>query len=103
MSLRKNFDSFRQQYKLQDAEEAYVQVVYRLRSAEEAYEQNVSDLKREMDFLFRKVGHYRHCLYAGKPLEEYLEYSSASAEGRCPKPAWSEMDADLLSNDAPRA
>ena len=40
----------------------YVQDVYRLRSAEEAYEQNVSDLKREMDFLFRKVGHYRHFL-----------------------------------------
>ena len=46
-----------------------MQAVYRLRSAEEAYEQNVSDLKREIDFLFRKVGYYRHCLYAGKPLE----------------------------------
>ena len=56
MSLRKNFDSFTPQQKLRDAEEEYVQAVYRLRSAEEAYEQNVSDLKREMDFLFRKVG-----------------------------------------------
>ena len=71
MSLRKNFDSFTPQQKLRDAEEEYV-----------------SDLKREMDCLFRKVGHYRHCLYAGKPLEEYLEYSAASAEARCPKPAW---------------
>ena len=44
--------------------------------------------KREMDFLFRKVGHYRHCLYASKSLEEYLEYSAASADRRCPKPAW---------------
>ena len=88
MSLRKSFDSFAPQHKLWDAEEAYVQAVYRLRSAEKAYEQNVSDLKREMDFLFRKVGHYRHCLYAGKPLEEYLEYSAASADRRCPKPAW---------------
>ena len=87
MSLRKSFDSFAPQHKLWDAEEAYVQAVYRLRSAEEAYEQNVSDLKREMDFLFRKVGHYRHCLYAGKPLEEYLEYSATSTEARCPKPA----------------
>ena len=88
MSLRKNFDSLTPQDKLRDAEEAYVQAVYRLRSAEEAYEQNVSDLKREMDFLFRKVGHCRHCIYAGKPLREYLEYSAASADRRCPKPAW---------------
>ena len=65
-----------------------MQAVYRLRSAEEAYEQNVSDLKREIDFLFRKVGYYRQCIYAGKPLEEYLEYFVASAEARCPKPAW---------------
>ena len=88
MSLRKSFESFAPQHKLWDAEEAYVQAVYRLRSAEEAYEKNVSDLKREMDFLFRKVGHYRHCLFAGKPLEEYLEYSAASADRRCPEPAW---------------
>jgi len=88
MSLRKSFDSFAPQHKLRDAEEAYVQAVYRLRSAEEAYEQNVSDLKREMDFLFLKVGHYRLCLYAGKPLEEYLEYSAASADRRFPRPAW---------------
>ena len=88
MSLRKSFDSFAPQHKLWDAEEEYVQAVYRLRSAEEAYEQNVSDLKREMDFLFRKVEHYRHCLYAGKSLEEYLEYSAASTDKRCPKPAW---------------
>ena len=88
MTLRKNFDSFTAQHMLRDAEEEYVQAVYRLRSAEEASEQNLSDLKREMDFLFRKVGQYRHCIYAGKPLEEYLEYSAASAEARCPKPAW---------------
>ena len=72
MSLRKSFDSFAPQHKLRDAEEAY--------------EQNANDLKREMDFLFRKVEHYRHCLYAGKPLEEYLEYSATSADRRCPKP-----------------
>ena len=88
MSLRKSFDSFTPQHKLRDAEEAYVQAVYRLRSAEEAYEQNMSDLKREMDSLFRKGEHYRHCLYAGKPLEEYLEYSAASADRRCPNTAW---------------
>ena len=88
ISLRKNFDSFTAQHKLRNAEEAYVQAVYRLRSAEEACEQNVSELKREIDFLFRKVGHYRHSIYAGKPLEEHLEYSAAPAETRCPKPAW---------------
>ena len=87
MSLRKNFDSFTPQQKLRDAEEEYVQAVYRLRSADEAYEQNVSDLKREMDVLLRNVGHYRHCVYACKPLEEYLEYSAASAEARCHKHA----------------
>ena len=64
-----------------------MQADYRLRSAEEAYEQNVSDLKREMDVLLRNVGHYRHFVYAFKPLEEYLEYSAASAEALCPKPA----------------
>ena len=88
MSLRKNFDSFTPQDKLRDAEETYVQAVYRLRPAEGAYEQNMSDLKREMDFLFQKVGHYRHCLYAGKPLEDCLEFAAASADRRCPKPAW---------------
>ena len=88
MSLRQNFDSFTPSHKLRDAEEEYVQAIYRLRSAEDAYEQNVADLKREMDFLSRKVGHYRHCLYAGKPIEEYAEYSADTTESRCPKPAW---------------
>ena len=88
MSLRKNCDSFTPQYKLRDADEAYAQAFYRLRSAEEEYEQNVSDLKREMNFLCRKVGHYRHCLFTGKPFEEYLEYSAANADDRCPRPDW---------------
>ena len=99
MSLRENFDSFTPQDKLRDTEKAYVQAVYRLRSAEETYEQNVSDLKRKMDFLFRKVGHYRHCLYAGKPLEEYLEYSAASADRRCLSLLRSDLNAGHVSND----
>ena len=45
-----------------------MQAVYRLRSAEEAYAQNVIDLKREMEFLGRKLGHYRYCVYAGQPI-----------------------------------
>ena len=88
MSLRKNFDSFTPRHKLRDAEEEYVQAVYRLRSAEEAYAQNVIDLKREMEFLGRKLGHYRYCVYAGQPIEEYAEYSADIAESRCPKPVW---------------
>ena len=79
-----------------------MQAVYRLRSAEEAYERNVRDLKREMDFLFRKVGYYRHCLYAGKPLEEYLQYSAAPLRRVALSLLGSDMDADLVSNDVPR-
>jgi len=86
MSLRKNFDSFTSQHKLRDAEEQYVQAVYRLRAADEAYAQNLVSLKREMEFLLRKVGHYRYCVYSGEPIEEYVEWPAQS--DRCPKPAW---------------
>ena len=102
MSLRKNFDSFTPQQKLRDAEEAYVQAVYRLRSAEEAYEQNVRDLKREMDFLFRKVGYYRHCLYAGKPLGSICNIPQLSLRRVALSLLGSDMDADLVSNDVLR-
>ena len=63
----------------------------------------MSDLKKEMDFLFRKVEHYRHCLYAGKSLEEYLEYSAASADRRCPSLLGSDLNAGAVSNDVTRA
>ena len=65
-----------------------MQATYKFREADEADALNLVSMKREMEFLLRKVGYYRHCLYAGKPLEEYLQYSAASAEARCPKPAW---------------
>ena len=60
MSLRSHFDSFTSQHKLRDAEEEYVQALYRLRSTDEAYVQNWLSLKREMEFLLRKVEHYRY-------------------------------------------
>ena len=65
-----------------------MQAVYRLRAAEDAHEQNVSDLKMGDGFPIPEGWVYRHCLYAGKPLEEYLEYSATSTEARCPRPAW---------------
>ena len=97
MSLRKNFDSFTSQHKLLDAEEEYVQAVYRLRSAEEAYEQNARDLKREMDFLFRKVGHYRYCIYAGKPLRSIWNIPQLPLRRVALSLLGSDMDAGLAS------
>ena len=63
MSLRKNFDSFTSQHKLRDAQEEFVQAVYRFRAAEEVNAPNLIALKREMEFLDRKVGAYRHCVF----------------------------------------
>ena len=86
MSLRKNFDSFTSQHKLRDAQEEFVQAVYRFRAAEEVNAPNLIALKREMEFLDRKVGAYRHCVYSGQQIDEYGEWSVLP--GRCPKPAW---------------
>ena len=86
MSLRSHFDSFKSQHKLRDAEEEYVQATYRFRAADEAYAQNWVSLKREMEFLLRKVEYYRYCVYSGQPIEEYVEWPAPS--DRCPEPAW---------------
>ena len=86
MSLRKNFDSFTPQHKLRDAQEEFAQAVYRFRAAEEANALNLIALKREMEFLDRKVGAYRHCVYSGQQIDEYVEWSVLP--NRCPKPAW---------------
>ena len=86
MSLRKNFDSFTPQHKLRDAQEEFAQAVYRFRAAEEANAPNLIALKREMEFLDRKVKAYRHCFYSGQQIDEYVEWSALP--GRCPKPAW---------------
>ena len=86
MSLRKNFDSFTSQHKLRDAQEEFTEVLYRFRAAEEANAPNLIALKREMEFLGRKLEYYRQCVYTGQPIEEYTEWSVLPE--RCPKPAW---------------
>ena len=55
MSLRKNFDSFTSEHKLRDAQEEFAQAIYRFRAAEQAKAPNLIALKREMEFLDRKV------------------------------------------------
>ena len=86
MSLRKNFDPFTPQQKLRDAQEEFAQAVYRFRAAEEANAPNLVALKREMEFLGRKLEYCRQCVYAGIPVEEYAEWSELPE--RCPRPAW---------------
>jgi len=86
MSLRKNFDSFTPQQKLRDAQEEFAQAVYRFRAVEEANAPNLVALKREMEFLGRKLEACRRWLYSGEPIEEYVELPAPS--DRCPKPAW---------------
>ena len=86
MSLRKDFDSFTPQHKLRDAKEEFAQADYRFRAAEEANAPNLIALKREMEFLDRKVEADRHCFYSGQQIDEYVKWSALP--GRCPKPAW---------------
>ena len=86
MSLRKNFDSFTSEHKLSDAQAEFTQAVYRFREAEEAKAPDLIALKREMEFLGRKVEYCRQCVYAGLPVEEYAEWSLLPE--RCPEPAW---------------
>ena len=86
MTQRKNFDSFTAQHKLRDAEEEYVKSVYKFRKAGQANAPNLIDLKREMEFLQRKVEVYRRWFYSGEPIEEYVEWPAPSE--RCPEPAW---------------
>ena len=86
MSLRKNFDSFTAQHKLRDAQEEFTEAVYRFRAAEEANASNLIALKREMEFLGRKLEHYRQSVYTGQTIEGYDEWSELPE--RCPKPAW---------------
>ena len=86
MSRRKNFDSFTSEHKLRDAQEEFTQAVYRFRAAEEANARNLVTLKREMEFLGRKLEYCRQCVYAGLPVEEYAEWSELPE--RCPEPAW---------------
>ena len=63
----------------------------------------MSDLKREMDFLSRKVEHYRHCLYAGKPLEEIWNIPQLLLIGVAQSLLGSDLKAGAVSNDVTRA
>ena len=86
MSLRKNFDSFTSEHKLRDAQEEFTQAVYRFRAAEEADASYLIALKRDMEFLGRKLEAYRRWSYSGESIEEYTEWPAPS--DRCPEPAW---------------
>ena len=83
---RKGFDSFTPQHKLRDAKEEYVQAVYRFREAEQANSPDLIALKREMEFLGRKLEAYRRWFYSGESIEGYVELPAPL--DRCPKPAW---------------
>ena len=79
MSLRRNFDSFTAEHKLRDAQEEFTQAMHRFRKAEEANAPNLIALKRQMEFLERKVEYSRHCVYTGQPAElDLLDYSYPS-------------------------
>tara|TARA_B100000674_G_C37282544_1_gene663951 strand:+ start:21 stop:323 length:303 start_codon:yes stop_codon:yes gene_type:complete len=86
--LRKNFDSFTSKHKLRDAQEEFAQAIYRFRAAEDADAPNLIALKREMEFLDRKVRFYRYCIYNNQPIYNYTEYPALNYQGCCPKPAW---------------
>lgn len=86
MPLRKNFDSFTSEHKLRDAQKEFTQALYRFRAAKEVKAPNLIALKREMEFLGRKLEYFRQCFYAGLPVEEYAEWSVLPK--RCPEPAW---------------
>ena len=86
MSLRKNFDSFTSEHKLRDAKEEFTQAAYRFRAAEEAKAPDLIALKREMEFLERKLEAYRRWFYSGQVIEDYVEWPAPS--DRCPQPAW---------------
>ena len=86
--LRKNFDSFTSKHKLRDAQEEFAQAVYRFRAAEDTDAPNWIALKREMEFLDRKVRFYRYCIYNNQPIDGYAEYPAPQTQARCPKPEW---------------
>ena len=87
--LRKNFDSFTPEHKLRDAQEEFTQAVYRFRESERTNAPNLMTLKREMEFLDRKVRFYRYSLYSDLPVESnYMEEQAPHISKRCPVPAW---------------
>ena len=87
--LRKNFDSFTPRQKLDDAHEEFIEAIYRYREAENEGSPDLLTLKREMEFLDRKVMHYRYCVYSGLAIDgEYVEEVALNTACLCPNPAW---------------
>ena len=86
MSLRNNFESFTSQHKLRDTQEEFAQAVYRFRAAEEAKAPNLIALKREMEYLGRKLEAYRRWFDSGESIGGNVE--SSELPERCPVPAW---------------
>ena len=93
--LRKNFDSFTSKHKLRDAQEEFAQAIYRFRAAEDADAPNLIALKREMEFLDRKVRFYRYCIYNNQRIDSYAEYPAPHTETRCPQPDWAYKSWDV--------
>ncbi len=86
--LRKNFDSFTSKDKLRDTQEEFAQAIYRFREAEDADAPDRIALKREMEFLDRKVRFYRYCIYHNQTIDGYAEYPALHTQISCPKPEW---------------
>ena len=73
-------------HQLRDAKKEYEPAVYRFRDAEQTNSPDLIALKREMEFLGRKLEAYRRWFYSGESIEEYVKLPTPS--DRCPKPAW---------------
>jgi len=86
MFFRKTKDASTPQHKLRKAQDELAEAVYRLRAARAVNANNVDPLKREMEFLERKVRYYRYCVYKNLPIKAYTEWSEIP--GKCPKPVW---------------
>ena len=86
MFFRKTRDSSTPQHKLKTAQHELAEAAYRFRSAKSVNANNVAPLKREMEFLERKVRYYRYCVYKNLPIKKYTEWSEIP--GKCPKPLW---------------
>ena len=86
MFFRKTCDTSTPKHKLRKAQNELAEAAYRFRSAKSVNGNNVGALKREMEFLERKVRYYRYCVYKNLPIKAYTEWSEIP--GKCPKPLW---------------
>ena len=86
MFFRKKGNSSTPGHKLRTAQNELAEAAYRFRSAQSVNANNVEPLKKEMEFLERKVRYYRYCVYKNLPIKAYTEW--AEIPGKCPKPLW---------------